>query len=308
MTYFLQTSAWRAFQKNLGRKTFYQTGDGWSFLAILEHGRFNSRLYCPYGPVASSQKAFEDALKCFVALGKKHRVTFVRVEPTNPGFTSYLEQFGWRKVTYLQLQPEHSHLIDLRTPEDNLITQMSQPVRNIYRNYAKKGVAVHTSTNPNDIDILLKFVHEVAERTGIRPHDNSYFRQQAETLFPLGAAILYYATIDDLPIAAALFYDSDDMRTYAHAGASALPEHRKLNASTALLATAIVDAQRKGLQTVDLYGIAPDDAPKHHPWAGFTQFKRSFGGRDITYAGAWDLPLKKPAYWLYRLYQMIVTR
>lgn len=182
---------------------------------------------------------------------------------------------------------------------------MSQPVRNIYRNYRKKGIAIHQSTNPSDINILLTFIHEVAERTGIRPHSDDYFRQQAKILFPLNAARLWYATVNDTPIAAALLYYTDSTLYYAHAGASSLPEYRKLNAGTALLASAIIDAQSRGLTAADLYGIAPDGAPSTHPWAGFTRFKQSFGGSSATFCGAWDLPLRSLPYCLYRTYQSL---
>ena len=102
-----------------------------------------------------------------------------------------------------------------------------------------------------------------------------------------------------------MFYHSSDTLYYAHAGASSDPAHRKLNAGTALLAEAIIDAQQRGLTKADLYGIAPDGADKSHPWAGFTKFKRSFGGYDVTFAGAWDLPLQRSRYWLYRAYQTL---
>lgn len=303
--HFLQSESWQAFQEALGRTTFRRSGEGWEYLAVLECGTGHTRLYCPYGPTARDEAAFTAALESLVQLGRQHRATFVRVEPTDPAYADYLRTRRWRKVTYQQLQPEHSHLLDLTQPTDELIAQMAQPVRNIYRNYHKKGVTVHHSSNPQDIDILLTFVHEVAQRTGIRPHSDAYFRQQAKILFPRGAAQLWYATLDDQPIAAALLYSSDTTLYYAHAGASGQPEHRKLNAGTALLAEAIIDAQKRGLTTVDLYGIAPDNAPPSHPWAGFTRFKRSFGGHDVTFAGAWDLPLRSLPYWLYRTYQAL---
>ena len=303
--HFLQSTAWQAFQESLGRTTFRDSGPGWEYLAILERSTGNSRLYCPYGPAADDEHSLATSLSSLAQLGKKHRVTFLRVEPTNLDFAAYLQAHGWKKVTYQRLQPEHSHVIDLTQSQDQLIAHMAQPVRNVYRNYHKKGVAVHRSTDPNDIDILLKFVHQVARQRGITPHPDSYFRQQAATLFPLGAATLYYATLDDQPIAAALFYHSSDTLYYAHAGASSDPAHRKLNAGTALLAEAIIDAQQHGLTTADLYGIAPDGADKNHPWAGFTKFKRSFGGHDVTFAGAWDLPLQRSRYWLYRAYQTL---
>lgn len=303
--HFLQSTAWEQFQQSLGRQTFRQSGDSWEFMAILERGKGNSRLYCPYGPTAKDERSLQSAITSLLELAKRHHVTFLRVEPTNPKFANHLKDHHWKKVTYQQLQPEHSRLLDLTQPTDQLISQMSQPVRNIYRNYHKKGVAVHSSANPQDVEILLNFIHQVAQRTGITPHDDAYFRQQAKVLFPANAARLWYATIDNQPIAAALFYESGNTLYYAHAGATSDPTYRKLNAGTALLAEAIVDAQKRRLTTVDLYGITPEGASKNHPWAGFTKFKRSFGGTDVTFAGAWDLPMRPASYWLYRAYQSI---
>ena len=305
MTHFLQSSAWQAFQESLGRKTFSRSGDGWEFMAILEHGTLNSRLYCPYGPYARDETAFLESLVALYKLGIEQKVTFIRVEPENPDFTKTLKNRHWKPVNYQQLQPSHTSVIDLSIPEDELIANMSQPVRNIYRNYRKKGVTVHKSNDPKDISILLEFIHQVAKRTGIQPHSDKYFQKQAEALFLIDAATLWYATLDKEPIGAALFYNGEDTRIYAHAGASSLPEHRKLNAGTAILDEAIIDAKQHGFKKVDLYGIAPDGSPTSHPWFGFTKFKRSFGGNDIEFAGAWDLPLKKPAYWLYRAYQKL---
>lgn len=306
--HFLQSPAWQQFQESLGRKTFRQSGDGWSYLAILESGKGNTRLYCPYGPTVRDETSMSAAIASLTKLARQQNVTFLRIEPTNPEFTNFLKSHGWRKVDYQRLQPEHSHTLDLRLPTDELIAQMAQPVRNVYRNYHKKGVKVHNSTNPKDIEILIDFIHDVAKRTGLRPHSDNYFRQQAATLFPAQAARLWYATLDDQPIAAALLYENDDTLYYAHAGASSNPAHRKLNAGTALLAEAIIDAQKRGLKTVDFYGIAPDNAPKNHPWAGFTKFKRSFGGQDVAFGGAWELPLKPLQYWLYRAYHFYRTK
>ena len=202
-------------------------------------------MYCPYGPSARDASAFLESLEALKQLGREQHVTFIRVEPENPDFTDLLATSHWKPVTYQQLQPTHSRVIDLTPSEDKLIAQMAQPVRNIYRNYDKKGISVHHSDDPADITIFLRFVHEVAERTGIHPHSDQYFEKIAKTLFPLGAASLWYVAYNDTPIAAALFYDSSDTRIYAHAGASSLPEHRKLNASTALLAEAIMTPSTK---------------------------------------------------------------
>lgn len=303
--HFLQSESWQAFQKQLGRRTFRQSGEGWEYLAVLEEGNRNRRLYCPYGPYARDERAFEEALNSLSALAERQKATFIRVEPTNPKFAHYLAKHGAQPVTYQSLNPQHSHLIDLSPSEDDLIGQMAQPVRNCYRNYHKKAVEVKTSVDPLDIDIFLRLIHEVSDRTGMRPHSDDYFWAQATSLFPTGAAKLWIATHEATPIAAALLYDGFDTRYYAHAAASSDPAFRKLNAGTAIVVEAIIDAKRSGLKVFDLYGIAPDDSSPHHPWAGFTKFKRSFGGVDVELGGSWDIPLKPASYWGYRLYQTV---
>lgn len=303
--HFLQTEAWQNFQKDLGRTTFRQTGDGWEYLAILEHGTGNSRIYCPYGPYAENQKAFEAALDSLISLGRQKHVTFIRVEPTTVDFCAYLEPQKWQKVTYQSLNPEHTSIINLGQDKEAIIANMAQPVRNVYRNYHKKGFHVKKSQNPEDIEIFLELIHQVATRTGMRPHSDDYFRTQATALLPGNHASLWIAKLDNQPLAASLMYDSQDTRYYAHAATSSLPEHRKLNAGTALLAEAVIDAKNQGLSSFDLYGIAPNSRSEHQAWVGFTKFKRSFGGTNTAYCGTWELPLNKPAYYLYRAYQKL---
>lgn len=299
---FLQSPAWGTFQKTQGRQIISRNGDGWRYQAILEHGTGNTRAYTPYGPIADSAAAFDAALTALEQDAKQHGTTFVRIEPTFPISDSELRARGYRKVTYNQLQPAHTQLIDLSQDEDAIIAQMSQNTRNLYRNHHKKGIAIHKSHNPEDIEILLTFLRQVAQRNRITPHSDAYFKAQAKALLPNKAATLFYATLGDTPIAASLMYDSDDTRTYAHAAAD--DTYRKYSAGTALLAYAIIDAKHAGKTTFDLYGIAPENEP-NHPWAGFTKFKKSFGGKSVAYPGAWDKPLKPLRYHIYRCYQSL---
>ena len=92
-------------------------------------------------------------------------------------------------------------------------------------------------------------------------------------------------------------YDSEDTRTYAHASMSF--EHRRLSANNPLVSTMMLDAKAKGLKRFDMFGIAPEGEP-NHPWAGFTGFKKSFGGYPVTLPGTWDLPVHALPYKAYR--------
>lgn len=305
MQHFLQSEPWQHFQQALGRAPLLDSGDGWSYTAYLEKGAGNTRLYTPYGPVIDSPEAFAEALVSLKKLANEHGATFLRIEPTYPLTPDFLRQNGFKPVTYQQLNPTHTLVIDLSKSENDILAQMSQNSRNLTRNYAKKGLTITQSQDPKDITILTSLLQGVAARNSITPHSDDYFKKQAEVLLPLGAAHLFYVSHQDQPIAAALVYDSPTTRYYAHAAAD--DAFRKLSAGTALVGQMILEAKSRGLSQFDLYGIAPPDQPSH-PWSGFTKFKKSFGGDIVTYGGTWDLPLKPLAYRAYRSYQNLRRR
>jgi lipid II:glycine glycyltransferase (peptidoglycan interpeptide bridge formation enzyme) len=227
---------------------------------------------------------------------------FVRVEPVTAGFTAaeadaVLRSRGLQPAPVSQ-QPELSWIVDLDRDFKDVLADMKPANRNLYRNIHKKGVTFRSSQDPAEIAVLLEFLHMTAARNGFKPQSDEYLSQVARSLMPAGAATLFIAELDGHPIAAALAYDSADTRTYAHAALD--DTHRKLSAGIPLLVTLIADAQAKGLKHVDLWGVAPADQPDHK-WAGFTAFKKSFGGRGIVYPGTWDLPVRKVRYGSYQL-------
>jgi lipid II:glycine glycyltransferase (peptidoglycan interpeptide bridge formation enzyme) len=300
--YFLQTKAWENFQKSLGRRVHRQAGPGWSFLAIEEKNPAGKVLYAPYGPVAESVAAFDAALAALRELAKSCGAAFVRIEPVTAGLDAgsaadQLRSRGLQPAPVNQ-QPELSWIVDLDRDFKEVLAEMKPVNRNLYRNIHKKGVTFRATQDPEDIRVLLNFLHMTARRNGFKPQSDEYLTQVAESLMPAGAATLFIADLHGGPVAAALAYDSADTRTYAHAAMD--DTHRKLSAGIPLLVTLMADAQEKGLKHVDLWGVAPADQPDHK-WAGFTAFKKSFGGREIAYPGTWDLPINRPRYAAYQV-------
>ena len=302
MDYFLQSPQWAQFQRALGRTVHEQSGPGWRFLAVEESNPAGKLLYSPYGPVAESLAAFDAALAALTDLARASGAVFVRIEPVTAGFTAaeadaVLRSRGLQPAPVSQ-QPELSWIVDLDRDFKDVLADMKPANRNLYRNIHKKGVTFRSSQDPAEIAVLLEFLHMTAARNGFKPQSDEYLSQVARSLMPAGAATLFIAELDGHPIAAALAYDSADTRTYAHAALD--DTHRKLSAGIPLLVTLIADAQAKGLKHVDLWGVAPADQPDHK-WAGFTAFKKSFGGRGIAYPGTWDLPVRKVRYGSYQL-------
>jgi lipid II:glycine glycyltransferase (peptidoglycan interpeptide bridge formation enzyme) len=120
---------------------------------------------------------------------------------------------------------------------------------------------------------------------------------------PEGAATLYIAEAAGDPVAAAMCFDFSGTRYYAHA-VSDPDSGRKLQAAAPLVWRMILDASESGARRFDFWGISPADqaAPgaHPHPWDGFSQFKRSFGGAAVERAGTWDLGVRALRHGLYR--------
>lgn len=301
MEYFLQTEAWADFQRSLGRRVHQRSGRGWSFLAIEEKNPAGKVLYAPYGPVAETVAAFDDALAALVEVARSCHAVFVRIEPVTAGLdlataADALKSRGLQPAPVNQ-QPELSWIVDVDRDFKDVLADMKPVNRNLYRNIHKKGVTFRSTQDPEDIRILLNFLHMTARRNGFKPQSDEYLTQVAESMMPAKAATLFVAELHGGPIAAALAYDSADTRTYAHAALD--DTHRKLSAGIPLLVTLMADAREKGLKHVDLWGVAPANEPDHK-WAGFSAFKKSFGGREIAYPGTWDLPVNKPRYAAYQ--------
>ena len=300
MRHFLQSDHWKSFQENLGRRSVSRQGEGWQYTAFLETGRLSTRLYAPYGPEAESEEALEQALHSLRTEAKALGASFVRFEPRTLGSDELFARLGAQRAA--RVQPEATSVVDLTREADDIISRMSPSSRNLYRNYANKGVSIRTTTDPAEIDILLGFLHEVAAHTGMKAHSDSYLRAQAELFFSQDCAKLYVAEFEGSPVVACLIYDFDGVRYYAHAAAGY--EHRNLSAGTSIVGQMIMDANAEGLKAFDLYGIWPA-ADSKTPHGGITKFKRSFGGDDLIYRGTWELPVNKLRY---RLYRTIASR
>ncbi|MDJ0312405.1 peptidoglycan bridge formation glycyltransferase FemA/FemB family protein [Arthrobacter sp. H35-D1] len=295
----LQTAVWAQFQRSLGKTVHEAQGPGWSFLAIEEKTPLGPYLYAPYGPCADGSAELAQSLTALAALARSVKAHYVRVEPVAAGqgtdSATILAAHGLLRAPS-DVQPQLSWKVDLRQDEDALLRGMRSTSRNLFRNIHKKGVSFEVSTDPAQLPILLGFLHSVSSRADFTAQTDSYLRHAADVLMPAGAAKLFIAKLDGVPIAAALSYDTPDTRVYAHAAAD--DAHRKLNAGIPLLVTMMLEAKASGIREFDMWGVSPGDEPEH-PWAGFSRFKRSFGGVEVEYPGTWDLPVNKPMYAAY---------
>lgn len=302
--HFLQTPAWQRFQEAIGNRALAAEGPGWRWRGYVETGRLSTRCYVPYGPIAHDSAHLDNALASLEHAAHADIVDFVRVEPTGLDADSaaeILRSRGYRRTNYVQ--PENTWCLDLTVGPDALLAGMQSSNRNRHRNYAKKGMSIRSSTDPADISILWGLLEKLAEDKGITEHPRSYYEAQAQTLMPNGDGRLFIVDHEDVPIAASFVYDSPAVRYYAHTATDQF--HRKLQPGTILVSSMIMDASERGQKVFDFVGIAPEGEP-NHPWAGFTEFKKSFGGYPVHYAGTWEKGINSAKYAAYRLVRRIL--
>lgn len=299
---FLQSGGWGGFQAQVDAEPFYLSQDGWSCLLLKKRNRIGTYVFSQYGPSVDSARALEDALDYLVDYGRRLGAGWLSLEPMSSKLTAdeikaQLRAHGARPAARHR-EPNLTRIIDLSPSPEDLLASLSQSTRSFIRkNQREKFISFKTSTDPGDIFIFTKMLGVVAKRENIYFYSDEYFKKQAEVLMPTGMMHLEIAMQDNKPIASALFHDYGQMTSYTFAGS--LPEARKNSAAALLLWQAMLNAKTRGMKKMDLYGIAPDNAPINHPWAGFTSFKAKFGGQVVEHAGTWDIALSQK-YKFYR--------
>jgi len=295
--HFLQSTLWQRVQAALGHEVIWSRDERWMWAGAIRSGRFPRYVYLPHGPTAVSGAAMTDALGDAMAAARERSLDFVRAEPAGDGAAVALRASGAQPSR--AIQPRWTWVLDLAPDEAVLRKGLSAGHRGAINAAPRRGLTIRSSTDPDDIEVFLRLQETTAASGRYRGQSESYHRIVAATLMPEGAAVLYIAEADSEAVAAALCFDFDATRYYAHAVSH--PETgRKLQAAAPLVWQMLLDARAGGALRFDFWGITPGGTPGH-PWEGFSQFKRSFGGEAVERAGTWDLGVRPMRHRLYRV-------
>lgn len=295
--HFLNSRAWAEFRQALGEQTRHREADQWSYLGLIQTTGGFKKFYCPYSPVVYQAEGLAELMADIDTEAKKAHAMVTQIEPLGAITADDLANYGYTKIK--SIQPELTWVLDLTQEREQILAGMASSNRNIYRNYHKKGLEFAQTESMDDVDTVLRLIEAVAKHNQAHLHQASYLRRQAEVLMASGAMRCFVVRLEGQVIAGALVYDDQTTRYYAHAAADY--EHRKLKAGVVLLSEMILEAKERGLEWFDFYGIT-DSADPNHPWAGFTAFKKGFGGQEKRYLGTWQ-KVNRPL--LYRLYCLL---
>lgn len=298
-----QSQKWQELQSNLNEKSFLEKAEDFYYLAIEKSTPAGKYLYLPYGPVAKDKNSLKKAIKSLEDLAKKEKAIFVRIEPQLEDAREVLPKNA-KKVK--DIEPKDTWVLDLTPEKTTLISNFSQGTRTRYNTYAKKGLSVETTRELSEISHLVRLQNQLYQKKHLNAFSEEYLKAELAQSFSTLYLVKYQkpegVEDENLPsdgevIAASLFFDYENTRYYMQSAANT--EFKKLPATVALLTSAIFDAKEKGIKNFDFWGIAPEGADKSHPWYGFTEFKKSFGGHEVHYAGTYDIVEKPFKYHLY---------
>jgi lipid II:glycine glycyltransferase (peptidoglycan interpeptide bridge formation enzyme) len=293
---FLQSWAWGEFQNAAGNPVVRTSDSNHSWVAqwVRQSVHFGTQLACYHGPtpftvdsIRAASEAVQHSGAQFLHLESPYR------EPSNPPSPV---PSGWRRGQFRQAPA--TQVLDLTQSLDELRSELHSKTRYNIGLAERAGVTVRVHRSADAIEPFLTLLPKTSERHHIAAHAPAYYRSMAQALAPTRMLSVFTAERDGRIIAAHAVVLFGKTATYLH-GASDYGA-RKYMAPHLLQWHQIRWAMEQGAKTYDFWGVAPPNAGPSHPFFGITRFKQAFGGRTLVSGGAYDLPLKRLWYTLYR--------
>ena len=246
--------------------------------------------YVPRGPVGHLDELLvRDAVFAALrSLARTEGVATVKVDPEatpeSPFGTALLAQ-PWREAA--KVQPPRTRIVDLALPEDELRAAMKKKHRQYVAKAEREGITIERLDGSADaaaathaLDEFYRIYAHTAERAGFVARARHYYQRVWELFAPSGHASLSFALRDGERLATLFHFTVGDRAAEAFGGMT--DSGADARANYLLKWEAIAHFKRDGFAAYDMWGLAT---------GGIAQFKEGFGGRQVDYVGARDLPL-----------------
>jgi lipid II:glycine glycyltransferase (peptidoglycan interpeptide bridge formation enzyme) len=307
---FLSSWNWGQFHTNLGKKVFYR---GYyqddhivgTALIVKEAAKRGPYFTIAGGPVLDWDN--KELINVFIEdlkdLARKENVWFVRVRPQILDTQENRQLFrnlGFKSAP-MHLTADLTLQLDLSKPLDTLLKEMRKTTRYEINRYEKMGITVTESQDPDEIKPFFEKQLELAKKHGFVPFSYRFLHEQFKA-FNQDKEVYLFSSYKDKKLLAQAFVIMDGEEAVYHYGIST-PDNFRLPGSYACQWAAIKKAKELGLTRYNFWGIAPEGANKHR-FAGVSLFKRGFGGNEVAYLPAHDLPLS-PLYSVVSLFESL---
>jgi lipid II:glycine glycyltransferase (peptidoglycan interpeptide bridge formation enzyme) len=249
--------------------------------------------YVPRGPIGRlDEPGVRDALVAALrALGRAERIATIRADPEAQPATPYgqsLLEAPWRAAP--KIQPPTTRVVDLSIGVEALKANLKRKHRQYVNKAERAGVTVERfdgTTQPEVIGPALRDFNRIyqhtAERAGFVARQPFYYERVWSIFAPSGRVRLSFALLDGERVATLFHFTCGERAVESYGGMTDAGADARAN--YLLKWTAMADFAAEGFAVYDMWGLAT---------GGIRQFKEGFGGAEIEYVGARDLPLRAP--------------
>ncbi len=305
---FLSSWNWGAFHASLGKQVFYlgiyqdNQPQGLALL-VKETAKRGNYLTIAGSPLLdwSQPKIFTTLTQALTDLSRREHCLFVRVRPqildTKENSDLFLHQ-GFRPSP-MHLTADRTLQLNLKPSPQEILAQMRKNTRYEINKAERLGLTVKTSTDPKDIKEFHRHQLILAQKHGFVPFSYDFLHHQFQIFARDHQALLFHSYYQNTLLASAfiIFYGPEAVYHYG----ISTRDNQKLPGSYAALWAAIQEAKNRNLDRFNFWGIAPEGHIHHRFW-GVTVFKKGFGGEEVAYLPAHDLPTS-PLYPLTRAFE-----
>lgn len=262
---------------------------GWKTVEILNpKSEIRNFVYVRRIPILGSVIKFQRTtgpipFRSLEKIAEKERAILVKVEPdisqNQTALLKQLEKHHYRQDKWALLVTKTLR-VNLSLPDNQIFSQFKKDSRATVR----KALAQKLRVEENNFEKLYQLLKKSYQRKKLwfYPKDqyNSLIRSFGENVF--GIDLL--APKAEEPVAGCLVLISDKTASYLLAGS--LPEGQEMHAPYLVVWEAMKEAKKRGCTTWDFEGIKDERIPSTKNWGGFTHFKKSFGGYEVTFPGS----------------------
>lgn len=212
-------------------------------------------------------------------VAKKYRALFVKIEPGESGdenrLLADLKSHGYRRERWALIASKTLR-VDLTKPEQKIFDGFKKDCRYEIRKAEERNLVI----KKNDFESFYKLLSAANKIKGLWTIPKKQFDH---LIHAFGKDVYCIEIRRGTPLAGCLVLVAEGTAYYFLAGS--LPAGKDLQAPYLSVWEAIKEAKKRGCALWDFEGLQDDRIPSTKSWAGFSHFKRSFGGYEVTFPG-----------------------
>ena len=219
-------------------------------------------------------------------------------------------KLGMKKSPIQDIDAMISQYVDLSKTEEELRHDMSDSTRNNINKLTKNpDISVKIFKDNTQFDIFADFHNQTMQKKGYTDRSTKSLLRELQLQVDAGSCYMVVGYYQNKPIS---IWQATVYGKYMHiyqAGSDTLFRDKNIRITYLLYWECVKLAKELGCKTLDLFGgMVPEGYDgKKHPWAGVSAFKRSLGGKRVTYMHSRDYAINKAMYNLYYMYSYLRT-